>query len=727
MRPSSPRRLCSFALSLAVFLCVYFAWTMASYGADLHYSVSWVGNSLGGKTGWVQQDVEGLWVEPDGTAFTNVRWDEAGGNVQQYRDGQLIAMARHTHGWGYEGGEAVAANSKYLFIVQNVSNEGGGLKGNSWPPQGFTWSGVSRRHRSDITRPAPFAEGHGKEGDVLQGAFLPVTEFAEHGQARVRGLAATETELFVSSPLEGKVKVYDTQSMRPIRCWSVPRPDRLVLDRSGRVWVLQRPSAEGVWKALRFTPTGQRLPQKIEFPAGVIPMAIAVDPANRLLVADAGVDQQIKIYDAIDTAPKLASELGTKGGIFAGPVPGKFGDLRFNRPAAIGTDGHGNVYVASSGATAGGSTVLECYSPGGQCRWRWLGLEFVDLADLDPASQRDVFTKEEHFAMDWSKSAGREWSYQGYTVNPLKYPDDPRLHLPATHVWLRRLAGRPFLFVSDMTGEFLHVYRFNPQTDGETAIPCALLSKRHIASKDGYPAHQPGNGQWLWRDRNGNGMIDASEYQHGGKDARGIPVPDERGNIWYVDGPQVCCVPLQGIDERGVPIWDLAKVRLTPRPAEFDEVRRLHYLPAEDVMLLGGNRGEYRNQHWKPMGPVLSCYDRWSDEKRRLRWGVVLPYAKGSQGHESAEPISFDVAGDYVFVAYTRGLKADGVKYAYVKVFTLADGTPVGNLVAERELGEIGLLDIVESVRAARRADGEYVVFLEDDAKAKIVMFRWRP
>ena len=176
-----------------------------------------------------------------------------------------------------------------------------------------------------------------------------------------------------------------------------------------------------------------------------------------------------------------------KGGIFAGPVPGRFGDLRFNRPAALGVDGQGNIYVASSGSTAGGSTVLECYSPAGQCRWRRLGLEFIDLADLDPASERDAYTKEEHFVMDWSKSAGQEWSYQGYTVNPLKYPDDPRLHLPATHVWMRRLAGRPFLFVSDMTGEFLHVYRFSPQTDGETAIPCALLSKRHIAGKDGYP------------------------------------------------------------------------------------------------------------------------------------------------------------------------------------------------------------------------------------------------
>ena len=468
-----PRQLRRSALPFTCCLFSCLGCLTASRAVELRYSVSWIGNSFGGKTAWVQQDVEGIWVEPDGTLFTNVRWDEAGGNVQRYRNGQLTTMARHTHGWGYEGGEAVAANSKYLFIVQNIENEGGGLKGNSWPPKGLAWSGISRRDRGDITRPAPFPKGHGKEGDVLQGAFLPVAEFAERSQGRIRGLWATETELFVGSPLEGAIKVYDSESMQLLRSWKVERPDRLCLDRRAGVWVLQRPRAEGTWKALRFTPDGQRLPQTIEFPSAVIPTAMAVDAGNRLLVADAGADQQIKIYDAIDTTPKLTGALGVQGGIFAGPVPGKFGDLRFNRPAAIGADGQGNIYVASSGATAGGSTVLECYSPAGQCRWRRLGLEFVDLADIDPASQRNVFTKEEHFAMDWTKTAGREWTYQGYTVNPLKYPDDPRLHLSSTHVWLRRLAGRPFLFVSDMTGEFLHVYRFSPETDGETAIPCA--------------------------------------------------------------------------------------------------------------------------------------------------------------------------------------------------------------------------------------------------------------
>ena len=695
--------------------------------ADLNYQVSWLGNSFSGKSAWVQQDVEGLWVEPDGTVFTNVFWDEAGGNVQQYKDGQLQAMAGHTHGWGYEGGEAVAANARYLFIAQTVDNEGGGLKGNSWPAKGRAWSGISRRQRGDIARPAPFPDGHGKEGDVLQGAFLPVAEYPQGQNGRLRGLWTTERELFVSSPFENAIKVYDTESMQLLRSWPVERPDRLCLDRTGAVWVLQKPVDKQAWKTLRFTAEGKPLAQRIEFAAGAVPSSMAVDSKNRLLVADAGPDQNIKIYDAIDKAPALRDSLGTKGGIFAGPVPGRFGDLRFNRATAIGVDGQDSIYVSSSGSTAGGSTVLECYSARGECRWRRMGLEFIDLADIDPASEQDVYTKEEHLRMDWAKPVGQEWSYEGYTVNPYKYPDDPRLHLPATHIWMRRISDRPFLFVSDMTGEYLHVYRFDPRTDGEIAIPAALFAGKHIKNKDGYPAHQPETGQWLWRDLNANGAIDAGEYQGDGKDTHGIPVPDEQGSIWYAGGDQIRCVPIRGIDEHGLPVWDLGKSRVYAKPPQLDEVRRLKYLPGSDVMLLGGNRKDDRNQHWKPMGPVMACYDRWSTEQKSPRWERVLPYEKGSQGHESAEPISFDVAGDYVFVAYTRGLKADGLKYAFVQVLKLVDGSFVGNLVAEKELGEIGLLDIVDSTRAVRRSNGEYVVFLEDDAKAKVVMFRWTP
>ena len=284
------------------------------------------------------------------------------------------------------------------------------------------------------------------------------------------------------------------------------------------------------------------------------------------MVTDAGPDQQVKIYADITTKPHLESTLGAKGGLFATPI-GTFGDKRFNQPKGVGVDAAGNIYVASSGSASGGSTVLECYASDGQLRWRRLGRTFLDCADADPQNAADVYTKEERFTLDYSQPAGKEWAYRGYTVNPFRYPDDPRLHLPSTNAWVRRIEGRKFLFVTDMTSEYLHVYRFQPDTDGETAIPCALFAKRHANHPGAYPPAQPEKGEWLWLDRNGDGRIEADEYQtNHGEDSQGIFVPDEQGTIWQVGGNTLRALPVQPLNAKGAPVWDYAKARTLCRP-----------------------------------------------------------------------------------------------------------------------------------------------------------------
>ncbi len=702
---------------------------LLAQAAKLDDTVSWIGNSYNGKTAWVLQDVEDICVLPDGTVFTNVFWDENGGNVQEYRAGEMVGIAEHTHGWGYGGGAAVAANSKYLFIAQQVDNEGGGLKGASWPEKGLSWCGISRRLRSDIRQAAPFYGGRGGQGDTLKGAYFCVQEYPEGAANRaIRGMCADETRLFFSSPLEDSVKIYDADDILRLRSVPLPRPDKICLDKKGKLWILQRPETTGgAWNVLSMTVDGKLLPQKIALPASVLPTALCVDNKGRLLIADAGPDNNIKIYDALDIAPKLAGTFGVRGGIFAPPV-GKFGDLRFNKPVGVGADDAGRIYVASDGQTAGGGTVLECYQADGKLQWRRFGLLFVDCPGANPARPEEIYTKEEHFTVDYTRPPGQERQYRGYTVNPYKYPDDPRLHLSSTNARVENLGGRPFLFVSDMTGEYLSVYRFDYKTDGETAIPCALFAKRRVSDKKGWPAHQPERGEWIWTDRNGDGKIDANEFQSGsGAESNGLLTPDANGTLWQAWDKQIRALPLQNVDAAGIPHWNYAKAKTYPQPPELDEIRRLRYLPDRDIMILGGNRGDDHNQHWKPMGPILCLYDHWRGGKPVLRKSVVLPYAKGSSGHESAEPISFDVAGDYLFVAYTRGLEADGIKNAFVKVLRLSDLSVVGNLSAESAFGETGLLDLVESTAAVRRANGEYVVFLEDDAKAKSIVFRWRP
>jgi hypothetical protein len=185
---------------------------------QLDYRTSWIGNTYGGldpQTGkgqWVQQDIAAMCVTPDGTVYTNVPWEEGGGNCMMYKDGKMLGAAYHTHGWGFNGGKAVAVNDKYVFIALMGNNEGGGLNDpDTWPPKGFAWYGVSRRLRSDFTKGAPFEHGKGGKGDTLPKSFLVVNEVADakdiDGPGAITGLWADNEKLYIANPLENRIEV----------------------------------------------------------------------------------------------------------------------------------------------------------------------------------------------------------------------------------------------------------------------------------------------------------------------------------------------------------------------------------------------------------------------------------------------------------------------------------------------------------------------------------------
>jgi hypothetical protein len=393
--------------------------------------------------------------------------------------------------------------------------------------------------------------------------------------------------------------------------------------------------------------------------------------------------------------------------------------------------------VAHDAQSGGGGNVLESYRLAeGKLNWRLAGLTFVDMADIDAASDTDVFTKEERFRLDYAQPAGREWSYTGYTIDRFKYPEDPRLHIWSGGAWVRQIAGQRVLFVNDMNGDRLQVYRFAPKTAGEVAIPCGLFSKTPFKPKAGeetWPPHQPEKGEWIWCDANGNGAFDAAEYLRNSALKNGeanAPASqgwwvDRAGGVWLAtEKNEIRYFASQGLNAQGAPQWDYAKMQIFPHPAGFREVKRLRYDAAADVMYLGGTTNADKNQHWKPMGPVLARLDGWLRGERKVRWQVTLPYVRGAAGHESCEPMGFDVAGDFVFVPYTGSSKKDNVKFGRVEVFRTSDGGAAGHLEPGPEVGDIGLQDLRETLTAHRRADGEYVVLLEDDAKSKVMMYR---
>ena len=697
------------------------------------HATSWMGNSYPGAKRWVQQDIRAMAVTEDGTVFTNVEWEEGGGNVSEYRDGELIRYARHTHGWGAGGGVSVAVNSNYVYIGMVMGNEGGGLKDeNTWPPKGAKWFGISRRLRSDITKAAPFAGGKGGKGDTLKESFLVVAEVPERGGTPLAGMVATEKELIVSEPNAGEIQVFDNATMKLVRRWTVERAGPLAMDRWGNLAMLEAPRAGSPSRVLFFG-KGEKPWMFATPPVGAVPSAICFAD-NRLLVADTSPAQQILIFAPVPDAKEMRLEprFGEPGGIFA--HHGVFGDRRFNDVRTIGCDARGNLYVAQDGQTGGGGTVLESYAlASGKLNWRLFGLTFVDMADVDPANDAEVFTKEEHFKFDYAQPTGREWSYAGFTVDRFKFPDDPRLHIWSAGAWVRRLDGRRFLFVNDMNSEHLQVYRFSGNANDEIAIPSAFFAKRHVSDRSDadWLRAQPPKGEWIWRDANGNGTFDATEF------STNIVADAPPSQGWWVDGhggvwlatetKGLRYFPFNGLDALGIPIWSYTNLQIFAAPADFKQLKRVRYLPESDTLFLAGTTEEHKNQHWKPSGPVIARYDGWLKGARKLRWKIVAPYAGGSKGHDSCEPMGFDVAGDFVFAPYTGASKADGVKHGRVEVFRASDGTNVGHIEPSDDVGEIGLQDIRECLVAHLRSNGEFVVFLEDDYKSKVVTYRIQP
>lgn len=690
----------------------------------LNATATYIGNSFGGPEQWVQMDAKVMLTAADGTCYLNTFWEEGGREVGFYKDGQVVGKAGNTHGWGYNGGHALAINSQHLFIAQVVDNEGGALRDpDTWPAKGLKWFGVSRRARDG--KPAPFDGGKGGSGQTLAKCFAVVDEVPEKTpNAAILGMAADEQRLYIADAHDNKVKVFDCQTMAAVGSWDLPRPRQMALAPDGTLWIIQANDDAGTTaRVVHYTSDGRKLPEEITAVPRVA--AIALDRQGRLLLADNGPDQQIRIYGDLQTAPREIATLGHKGGIGSGR-PGRVEPLKFHGLTGVGADQAGNTYVCYNGSgpvyhAAGNGTglVLQSYGPEGRLNWELMGLEFVDCADIDPAAETDLYSVHERMAIDYSTPADRGWRYVGYTLDRFRFPEDPRLHTSTCSIFARRIEGKLVLYSTNMYADFLQVYRFDD--DAETAIPCALFAQRHIG-KGAWPAGQPERGEWIWRDRNGDGRFQGAEY-----DAQPADAPsswgwwvDSRGDVWQASSKgTIRQYPLQGLDEHGAPVYTYASMRTTSAPDPLNNVQRIEYFPETDTMYLSGFSVEQANtaKNWKTVGRVICRYDNWSTQRAK-RWELHPPFDAAQERSASyGTPVAMSVAGDYLFVVY--------LKTAEVRVFDNRTGASVGVLMPGK--GVSGWVDIPYGVRATRRSNGEYVVIVEEDAKAKNLVYRWRP
>ncbi|MEH2190304.1 MAG: hypothetical protein V7K64_29735 [Nostoc sp.] len=674
--------------------------------SKLTYKTSWIGNTIGSGNLRVQNNIEAMYVAPDGTIYTNSHWDEAGMEAGIYKDGKVIGAIGDTHGWSRGGGKAVTVNSKYIYIAMTQGSRG--KTNEDYPPEGTTWHCVRRYDLSG--KPAPFPNGRGWDKSML------ITST----KSEVTGLATVESELYVSDFVANRIRIYDTDRMKEVRSFTVAHPGAITIDPQKNLWIIQSKNGSNPAKILHYSQSGKQLSQQI---ADIVePTAIAIDHQGKLLVAENGPRQQMLIYDIKDQPVQVGS-FGSKGGIYA-EVPGEVRDLKLYGLTGVGTDASGNIYINSDGFNKSG-TDLRKFSPSGKLLWRSLGLIFVDNADADPKTDGvDLFTKQEHYLMDFSKPAGKQWTYKAYTLNAFKYSQDPRLHTSPDGTFVRRIQGKPFLFLTDMYSSFLQIYRFNPATDGKVAIPAGMFVGTNSADKPfltgNWPPHQPEKGEWIWRDRNGNGKFEKNEYDTS-KDYPYIGGwwVDSKGDVWKAlrteDG--IRHYPLQGIDPKGNPIYSYSSMEKQTTPKIFNDLRRIEYFPETDSMYLSGFTVDHPafGDDAGVAGSEIARFDNWSKGNRTPRWRIVIPY--DTTGKREVSTAAISVAGDRVF--------AVTVKTAEVYVYNAKTGTQVQQLKPGPEVGsESGWIDIPYGVRAFRRSNGEYLVFVEENWKGKVIMYR---
>ena len=642
------------------------------------YTTSWVGNTIvptANDDNVVQNWANSMFVDSDGTLYANSNWDEAARELGVYKNGLCTGLIPNQHG-SADGG-AITVNADYVWASENK----------------------------------------GQIGKFSKTCFGCGTTMITVSTLTVRGLAASATEVFVSDNAANQIKVYSASSNGLLRSWSVTRPGPLAMDASGNVWVLTYDAnvyGPGTGACIKAYSSAGTLLKTLTLATGVQAKSIAIDKTNNeLLVTDIGNNMQIHIYNNINGTPAFVQSFGTQGGILSG-TKGLVAPLKFNVPSLTGVDASHNIYVWSNGNNPdltktedydGMGSCVESYTRSGSLNWQMLGLEFVDMGNFDPSTDgADLYTKNEHFTMDYSKPDGQQWTWKGWTQDVITYGNsDVRFHNNGGHLaspMMRRLNGNLFMYLNSMSGGGFSFFRFT--TNDEIAIPCGEL-----------------RGQSQWNDTNGNGQKDAGEtssnvlWQY---DMFGNFV-DNKGDIWYVYD-DIRKHTLQSITN-GVPIYNLTPTIITA-PAPFNSLRRVQYDSDNDIMYLSGYTAAkpYTND-WKSCGLVMARYNNWSTGNRTAAYTVNLP----TLAADGSNMVSLTVEKEYIFVV---GVQTRGKAWVY----NSTSGVLVGTMVPGSNVGGVaktGWCDIVNSIGAFKKSTGEYLVTVEEDGWAKILIYRWTP
>jgi len=676
------------------------------------YKTSWLGNTYGyGDGQWVQNCITTLYVSPDGRCFTNSLWDEG-----------------HHETGIYSTTGAVLGN---LFETQGLAITGDGTD-------------IYVTHGNNPTSHLRKFQGSNTANRLWN---VGVT-----GNSKLYDMVAKDGKIYATDPNNNRVIIYNTSDGSQTGTFSVTRPSEITIDNAGYLWIVQSAysyagniptpnSYIAAPKILRYSTTGVKQTQEIV--DVVNPSDLAVDNSGRLMVAESGPDLQIRYYKNITTAPELDFTFGQQGGIYSG-IRGEVQDTKFYKLNGLGVDQNNNLYVSLSGPNPKGDnplydTDLRKFNSSGQLEWKLLGKEFVDMGDVDPDDLTKFYTKDSRYTLNWNNmTAGSEWSYDAFTIDPERYPHDPRGSVKGSsgfagssaieNIFVRRIGGQKFMFGNGMAGGQgnLWIWRFNTTTDGEIAIPCGAIGSGQTAPNCPY------TNEWIWRDLNGNGQCESNEYVSNPNSE--YPYnngmwPDKDGNVWrtYRDAnPNIRKLVCSGLDANGIPQYSFTPRTTWNKPSVFQDVHYLRYFPETDRMFIAG---------WPTDNPpigdqaegvrCIARYNDWSTNPTLVWKSATVDYPELVTG------MSFDIAGDYIFVAYFGDNDENNdPKNGTVYVYNTINGARYSKIEPGPEVGgTCGLIDIWDSgIRAVKKSGtNEYLIFLEEDGKAKTIIYRWCP
>lgn len=461
------------------------------------------------------------------------------------------------------------------------------------------------------------------------------------------------------------------------------------------------------------------------------PVALGINRTNgQLLVADNGIDQNIKVFD-ISGTPSQIGTFGKQGGVWGDSIPGRSTDmLRFRGVTGVGTDNSGNIYVAMDGYAgsegSGGGAEIRAFNPDATLRWRMVDFIFVSTGQIDPATDGvDIYTGHHHFKMDYSKPQGfnSDWSQYSISIDPFKYPNDPRLVISTEDPQaIKNINGKKYMFLTDMYYNMLWVYRFN----GEIAVPCAAFcvhfgwnGDEYIRNSWNYTRGRPvitTNGQhWLWTDLNGDGsgenqpneysFFNVTQYMEG------LDI-DNDGNVYISSGNNgnVYKFPINGFDSNGNPRYSAASMSV------FANVGHGAYSikwVQENDMFVCGNGADIRK---------VDIWQNWSKSSRSKVRSVTMPT------HPEGDARSVIADKDYFYVDYLLAGGPKTGKQGEIDVYKMSDGSFVGYIIPGPEVGSVsGQNDMASPVHVFVTSSGKRIIINEEDEVGKILVYEWTP